>query len=441
MISKILSRISLQKQLLLIFTLLTLTVLIIIFPVINNNFRIVIDEEMYSVLDSAQDSYLEYSVSTQSTTQEKQIYHLYYDSETDIGYPSLTMTREDIIAMREVFIEGLSEFVASNEEVYQGKGEYYSYDMYYQIVKIDDTNYLISIMYSDYSTDLVLSLQQQVFYIFYGAFGLIGIVLFLWVTSLIKPLQLIKKYIESIKEQEESELVIERKDEIGLVARSLTSMKEQLDIENKVQKEMIHNISHDLKTPIALIRTYSESVKDDIYPYGDKDASMDVIIENADRLDKKVRSLLHLNRLEYLGSIENMHYIQMDEVINHLSLQLQQLHPDIEIIVDLQEVTYLGEEENWRICIENIIENAYRYARKIIKITLNEETLEIYNDGPPIDLENMDDLYKPYRKGTKGQFGLGLSIVYKTVTIYGYSVEAINKEEGVSFIITKINNL
>lgn len=40
---------------------------------------------------------------------------------------------------------------------------------------------------------------------------------------------------------------------------------------------MIHNISHDLKTPIALIKTYGQSVKDDIYPYGDKDSSMDII--------------------------------------------------------------------------------------------------------------------------------------------------------------------
>ena len=47
-------------------------------------------------------------------------------------------------------------------------------------------------------------------------------------------------------------------------------MKEEIDKQSKIKEEMIHNISHDLKTPIALIKSYSQSVKDDIYPYGDK---------------------------------------------------------------------------------------------------------------------------------------------------------------------------
>ena len=48
---------------------------------------------------------------------------------------------------------------------------------------------------------------------------------------------------------------------------------------------MIHNISHDLKTPIATIKSYGESIKDGIYPYDTLEKSVDVIIENADRLE------------------------------------------------------------------------------------------------------------------------------------------------------------
>ncbi len=46
-------------------------------------------------------------------------------------------------------------------------------------------------------------------------------------------------------------------------------------------------------------------MKDDIYPYGDKDSSMDIILENADRLEHKVKSLLYLNRLDYLSAEES----------------------------------------------------------------------------------------------------------------------------------------
>ena len=49
----------------------------------------------------------------------------------------------------------------------------------------------------------------------------------------------------------------------------------------------------------------------------------------------------------------------------------------------------------------------------------------------------IESLFQPYEIGHKGQFGLGLSIVYKTVTMYGYKVEAVNRVDGVSFIIQK----
>lgn len=91
---------------------------------------------------------------------------------------------------------------------------------------------------------------------------------------------------------------IQREDEIGVLSSSLIEMKEEIDRQNEIKEEMIHNISHDLKTPIALIQTYAQSIKDDIYPYGDKDSSVDVILENTDRLENKVKSLLYLNRLD-----------------------------------------------------------------------------------------------------------------------------------------------
>lgn len=90
--------------------------------------------------------------------------------------------------------------------------------------------------------------------------------------------------------------------------------------------------------------------------------------------------------------------------------------------------------------MENIVDNAYRYVDKKIKIILKNDYLEIYNDGEPIDNDNIEALFQPYEKGTKGQFGLGLSIVHKTCTMYGYNVAAVNQETGVSFIIEKKYN-
>ena len=77
-----------------------------------------------------------------------------------------------------------------------------------------------------------------------------------------------------------------------------------LEIKSQNMKtELISNVSHDLKTPIATIKSYAESIKDGVYPYDTLEKSVDVIIDNADRLEKKVYSLLLLNRLDYVKSI------------------------------------------------------------------------------------------------------------------------------------------
>lgn len=126
---------------------------------------------------------------------------------------------------------------------------------------------------------MISSIRQQIINILYVSFAVIGAIIFIWVSGLIKPLKLIRNYIEDIRKDKQSELKIDRGDEIGFVSDELVAMKEEIDKQSKIKEEMIHNISHDLKTPIALIKSYSQSVKDDIYPYGDKNSSMDIIIE------------------------------------------------------------------------------------------------------------------------------------------------------------------
>jgi two-component system sensor histidine kinase CssS len=83
--------------------------------------------------------------------------------------------------------------------------------------------------------------------------------------------------------------------------------------------------------------------------------------------------------------------------------------------------------------VENLLDNAIRYAKSEIVITLKEGYLSVYNDGAPISQDTMNKMFKPYEKGSKGKFGLGLSICNKVVNAYGYSLEAQNTEFGVIF--------
>lgn len=89
----------------------------------------------------------------------------------------------------------------------------------------------------------------------------------------------------------------------------------------------------------------------------------------------------------------------------------------------------------WEAIIDNILSNFIRYAKKEIKITVKNHRITFYNDGPNIDENILNDMFTPYRKGIKGQFGLGLSIVKQTLTLLGYEVIAKNERNGISFII------
>ena len=128
--------------------------------------------------------------------------------------------------------------------------------------------------------------------------------------------------------------------------------------------------------------------------------------------------------------------VHMEPIIHKAILDCEVLRNDIEIKTEIDSDVYFhGEEEPWRVVIENLLDNALRYAHSLIRITLSDNLLEVYNDGPAIEKDRLDKLFKPYEKGNKGKFGLGLSIIKKVTETYGYNVTGENMNEGVVFRI------
>ena len=335
----------------------------------------------------------------------------------------------------------LLKVMRGNLEKYHGifKNASNDLDSYYSVLRITDKQYLISKTYSDNMDKLENVLVNSVVYITVIVVGFFFIVLMMWVITFIHPLNQIRNYIERVKLGKDAELHVNRKDEIGELADALVSMRDELLRQEKTKEEMIHNISHDLKTPIATIKSYGESIKDGIYPYDTLEKSVDVIIENADRLEAKVHSLLFMNRVEYLIS-QDCEGISsnMQEIVETVVQNTKFIKPEITIQTDLEEVWFDGLAEPWRVAVENILENALRYAKTTIDIHLSEEEgLTIANDGPCMDEDRIKVLFKPYEKGQGGKFGLGLSIVSKVVNANHYEVCGENTADGVIFRINK----
>lgn len=222
-------------------------------------------------------------------------------------------------------------------------------------------------------------------------------------------------------------------DEVGELSRAVEAMRIELKQNEQTKKEMLQNISHDFKTPIAVIKSYAEAQQDGM---ADEDSSR-IIIAQAEILKNKVNRLLQYNSLEYLSKDREFEDVNMKDVIEEV-IQGYRFQTDLIIDLDLNEDVYFrGYRENYTTVVDNIVDNARRYAKTKIKIVLKKDRLRIYNDGEPMDESFLKSGFKPYEKGSKGQFGLGMSIVKRTVEFFGMDLIVKNEAIGVSFIITK----
>ena len=403
----------------------TFTVLIFfIFTYLSQNIDTFTDTQMYIYIHRSQNEYLE----TRANLNESNVIHFVYNQVSDRYLNNVPEEYKTIL-----------EHINSDpgENIIDSKYQADNTSIVYSIVGFDQDYRLISIIRNNFRDEFRDALLSGVINMtFYVVGGLIMLIL-LWVISLIRPLDLIINYIDKVRRGEKATLTVNRYDEIGEVAEALVNMNSQLEQQQNIRDEMIQNISHDLKTPIATIKSYSESIKDGIYPYDTLEKSVDVIIENADRLENKVYSLITYNKMGYLvDNGNNLLNLHMEPVIQKAILDCEVLRNDIEILTEIDpDVYFHGEEEPWRVVIENLLDNALRYARSLVRITLSDNLLEVYNDGPAIEKDRLDKLFKPYEKGNKGKFGLGLSIIKKVTETYGYTVTGENMNEGVVFRI------
>ncbi|WP_281818821.1 HAMP domain-containing sensor histidine kinase [Vallitalea longa] len=265
------------------------------------------------------------------------------------------------------------------------------------------------------------------------------IVFFFLSRHLTKPLIDLSKSVKQISKRKfETPIDINRNDEIGVLANTVEEMRRELLKYDKEQKLQLHSISHELKTPIMVIQSYVDALKKGLYPKGTQEASLEIIEEESNRLQKLVYNLLYIQRLDYFESeIKNQEKINIKEVVKDVVCNMQMKLDNFNLETNLEDVFVRADYNQMRIVIENLLSNQIRYADKAIRITLeyNGESsfLEFYNDGEHI--ADVNDLFMMFKKGKKGQSGLGLYIVKRLLDINGGTISAYNRSKGVTFKI------
>ena len=306
---------------------------------------------------------------------------------------------------------------------------YYTYkDAYVTKIALTNDNYIKSI-----KTDIL----RNIFPIMLLTLGLcVGLIL-LWSRQLIKKIEHLKEKIANLDNDnyvDKFEYNID--DELKSLSLSIDNMKDALKKQEEYKNQTYQNISHDFKTPITVIKSYIEGIEDGIETYED---GLVVIKEQINKLELKVHSLLYLNKLNYIKDLDNYknELVDVSKIIGSSVEKFKLTNPNLEwqIHIEDKNLIFRGTSDMWEAIIDNLLNNFVRYADKIIKIIIKNNKIIFYNDGDNIDPNVLNDIFTPYKKGIKGQFGLGLSIVKKTLSLFNYEISANNEKKGVSFII------
>lgn len=228
----------------------------------------------------------------------------------------------------------------------------------------------------------------------------------------------------------------------------------KIDIEKKEQiderrKEFISNVSHELKTPIALIQGYAEGLQECINEDEEsREFYCEVIMDEADKMNRMVKNLLTLNQLES-GSeqvvFERFDIVEVIQgVINATAILREQ--NGIDLIFERKEPMYVWADEfKTEQVLTNYISNAIHYAssekRIVITVKDGEKSVRIgvFNTGTPIPETEVEHIWEKFYKIDKartreyGGNGIGLSIVKAIMDSFHHECGVINYEDGVEF--------
>lgn len=311
------------------------------------------------------------------------------------------------------------------------------------------------------------------FLIYLGGIGIIvgGVLVWLLSRRITQPLMELTRL-----SQEMANLNFDAKytsggaDEIGILGSNFNRMSEQLektiselksannqlqkDIEQKekmeeMRNEFLGNVSHELKTPIALIQGYAEGLKEGVNDDPEsREFYCEVIMDEADKMNRMVKNLLTLNQLEF-GSDE-VQFERFDivglvrGVIASCDILIRQADAAVDFIAD-EKLDVWADEFKTEQVVRNYLTNAIHHVEneKRIEVRIrkvdDKARITVFNSGKPIPEEDIPKLWDKFYKVDKahtreyGGNGIGLSIVKAIMESFHQKYGVRNFDNGVEF--------
>lgn len=241
--------------------------------------------------------------------------------------------------------------------------------------------------------------------------------------------------------------------EIDELADTLNYLKSEVSKTDQYRRDLMANVSHDLKTPLTMIKAYAEMVRDITYKDKEKrEDNLNVIIEETDRLNLLVGDILALSKLQNNSTILDISTFDLKEEIDGILKRYEYLKETegYEIVVNVPDKILVRADKNkMNQVIYNLINNGLNYTGddKIVKLNITEHKkeylVEIIDSGKGIDPKDIDHIWDKYYKKEKNHkrnvvgTGLGLSIVKEILECHdmSYGVKSV-KNKGTTFYFT-----
>ncbi|SME49641.1 Alkaline phosphatase synthesis sensor protein PhoR [Bacillus mobilis] len=319
----------------------------------------------------------------------------------------------------------------------------------------DDMLILVGVSIA-HSNEVIKTLNS--FYLYILGITIFLIIVLVWIlsTTITRPLKELSEVAEDISNLKFERAKVKTNDEIGELATSINVMSdklheahEDLTDRNEHLKRFMGDVTHELKTPIALVKAYSMGIKDGL----DDGTYIDTIIKQTDHISNLIEELLRFAKLERdVLQKEQFPIVSLvQSILDKHKIELESKEIDLHMNYNVGDAIIYADINKMKMVFQNLISNAIKYtANQHIKITLEERNDSVYfqiQNGMNVEhIKDINKIWEPFyvlessRSKEHSGTGLGLAIVKSILERHGFDYGVSTIEGDIRFYINMKND-
>lgn len=212
----------------------------------------------------------------------------------------------------------------------------------------------------------------------------------------------------------------------------------KIEQEQRQQKKIFENASHELKTPLMVIQGYADGLS--CGAVKNQKEVAEIIMSETEKMASLIDEIMNLSRIDSKETVFTFEKVSLESILNNCLTTIEYLaeKKNLHIEAELCDTLVKADAAQLERAITNILSNALRYAHTAIKVSCNKDQIIIWNDGETVADEDLRNIFNRFYIGKKGNTGIGLSLTKEVIQMHGWEIDAENVMGGTQFTI-KIN--